>query len=180
MISEATEKVVIVNEHDEWLGTADKLDAHREGILHRAFSVFIVNDNNELLLQQRAISKYHSGGLWTNACCSHPRPKESTLSAAHRRLIEEMGFDCELEKIFHLRYKADLDNNMIENEYDHVYIGKYTGDIKPNKSEVEGYKYVNIEQLAELVEEHPEQYTEWFKLLLPKFLAHINATTQAA
>ena len=114
--------VIVVNEKDEWLGSMEKLLAHKEGVLHRAFSVFVVNDKNELLLQQRAEGKYHSGGLWSNTCCSHPAPGESTTAAAHRRLQEEMGFDCDIEKIFELRYKSDVGNGLIENEYDHIYI----------------------------------------------------------
>src|SRR5690606_31322221 len=113
--------VILVNEQDEELGAMEKLIAHQQGLLHRAFSIFIVNDKNEILLQQRADDKYHSGGLWSNACCSHPSPGENTLQAAHRRLQEELGFDCELHSLSQLRYKADVGNGLVENEYDYIF-----------------------------------------------------------
>lgn len=173
--------VIIVNEKDEWLGTVEKLRAHEEGVLHRAFSVFLLNDNNELLLQKRASDKYHSGGLWTNTCCSHPHPGESTAAAAKRRLVEEMGISgCELKSIFDLRYKSDVGNGLIENEYDHVYIGYYNGTIKLNPDEADDYKYVSLEEVEEWIANEPELFTEWFKLALPKFMKYAKADQLAA
>ncbi len=170
MASEKDE-VIIVNERDEWLGTMSKLEAHKNGVLHRAISVFVMNDKNELLLQQRAADKYHSGGLWSNTCCSHPMPAESTMAAAHRRLQEEMGFDCELEQIFTLRYKADVGNDLIENEYDHIFLGHYNGTVAANKEEVQDYQYITIENLEKMMQAVPESYTPWLHLALPKFKA---------
>lgn len=174
------EQVILVNEKDEWLGTMGKLQAHKNGALHRAFSVFIINNNNEVLLQQRALSKYHSGGLWSNACCSHPAPGESTLAAAHRRLQEEMGFDCDLENIFSLRYTSDVGNNLIENEYDHIYIGYYSGDVNIDTNEAKDYAYVSVDKIKEMMQESPEIFTAWFKLAIPKFLDYLEQHTKAA
>jgi isopentenyl-diphosphate delta-isomerase len=141
-MNEAKNDVIVVNEKDEWMGTMEKMEAHINGTLHRAFSVFILNDSAELLLQQRAAGKYHSAGLWSNTCCSHPMPAESTLAAAHRRLKEEMGFDCELKPLFTLRYKAVV-GDLIENEYDHIYIGKYNGPVTMNTEEVQNFKFLS-------------------------------------
>lgn len=168
------EKVILVNEKDEWLGLADKLEAHEKGLLHRAFSVFVLNNDNELLLQRRALDKYHSGGLWTNTCCSHPRDKESTTAAAHRRLVEEMGFDCHVEKIFTYTYKADMGNGLTEHEYDHIYSGRYDMPPRPNEKEVCDYKYISIEKLQEWIEREPAAFTQWFLMILPVFLQHIS------
>lgn len=165
-------EVILVNEKDEWLGLEEKMEAHKRGLLHRAFSVFVLNSNNEVLMQQRAAEKYHSGGLWSNTCCSHPRAGESTLQAAHRRLQEEMGFDCELEKIFTFRYKAEVDNMLIENEYDHIYIGYFDGMPALNEEEVAQYKFVALDELAEWVAREPEAFTVWFRMVLPKFVEH--------
>lgn len=170
MIVGREEKVIRVNEQDEYLGLADKMQAHIEGILHRAFSVFIMNDNGEMLLQQRALSKYHSPGLWSNACCSHPRFGESTTAAAHRRMVEEMGFDCEMEKIFTFRYKAEVGQGLIENEYDHIYIGNYNGKVLPDEKEVACYKFIAIDDLQEWMDKEPHLFTAWFKLALPQFI----------
>ena len=168
------DEVIIVNERDEWLGTMGKLEAHKSGALHRAFSVFVINDKDELLLQQRAEGKYHSGGLWSNTCCSHPMPAESTLAAAHRRLQEEMGFDCELEPIFTLRYKADVGNDLIENEYDHIFFGRYTGPVAINVDEVQDHQYMSIENLQKMMATVPESFTPWLHLALPKFIVAIG------
>jgi isopentenyl-diphosphate delta-isomerase len=167
-------KVILVNEKDEWIGTMDKIDAHRFGALHRAFSIFIVNDKGELLLQQRASNKYHSAGLWSNACCSHPAPGESTLAAAHRRLQEEMGFTCELKKLFSFRYKSDVGNQLIENEYDHIYLGNHNGDININTDEAKDYAFIPTKQVRQMLIESPEIFTSWFKLVMPKFLEHMT------
>jgi isopentenyl-diphosphate delta-isomerase len=167
------DKVVTVNEQDEQLGILDKLEAHEKGVLHRAFSVFIVNSNNDLLLQQRAAHKYHSPGLWSNTCCSHPMPGEDTKDAAHRRLREEMGFNCNLEFMFTLRYCSDVGNNLTENEMDHVFIGTYNGPVNTNPEEVQDHKFVSIERLLQETTEHPQLFTAWLHLALPKFIENL-------
>ena len=129
-------QVILVDQQDNPTGSCEKLEAHQKGLLHRAFSVFIFNKKGEMLLQQRAVNKYHSGGLWTNACCSHPAEGEDTIAAAHRRLLEEMGFDTPVEKVFDFVYKADFDNGLTEYEFDHVFVGEYSGAINFNKEEV--------------------------------------------
>lgn len=172
--------VILVNERDEWMGTMEKLAAHQSGALHRAFSVFVINDRNEMLIQQRAPGKYHSGGLWSNTCCSHPLPGESTLGGAHRRLKEELGFDCELRQMFHLRYKSDVGNNLIENEYDYIYLGIYQGNVVPNPEEVQDYKFVPVTELEHWMSENPEAFTQWFKIAMPRFLKSFKAMQQAA
>lgn len=170
-----TEEVIVVNEKDEWLGTMEKLQAHKEGVLHRAFSIFILNDKQELLLQQRATDKYHSGGLWSNTCCSHPAPGESTKAGAHRRLKEEMGFDCSLEQIFTFRYNSKVGNELVENEFDHIYIGHYNGAIETNPGEVSDHKFLSIEKVEEWMKKEPQLFTKWFHLAFPKFISHIKA-----
>lgn len=147
-------------------GEMEKLAAHQQGVLHEAFSIFIFNKLGELLLQQRAIGKYHSGGLWTNTCCSHARVGENISTAVHRRLQEEMGFDTELEEVFTFTYKVAFDNGLTEHEFDHVFIGNYEGEIKPDADEVESYKWVNIAKLKGYIEHHPEKYTYWLKIIL--------------
>jgi isopentenyl-diphosphate delta-isomerase len=162
------EEVILVDINDEPLGTMEKMEAHRKGVLHRAFSVFLFNDKNEMLLQQRAITKYHSGGLWTNACCSHPRSGEQTEAAALRRLEEELGFTTPVTKIFDFHYDASFDNGLIEHEFDHVYVGTYTGKIKPNPSEVQDYCYKQMEEISATISSHPHKYTAWFCIAFPK------------
>lgn len=165
------ENVILVNEKDEPIGAMEKMEAHEKGLLHRAFSVFIFNTNNEMLLHQRAASKYHSGGLWTNACCSHPREGETTEQAAHRRMMEEMGFDCEIEEQFSFIYKAELDKGMTEHEFDHVFTGIYEGPIKPNSEEVESFRYISMDNLQRELNDYPHHFTEWFKIAIKQFLA---------
>jgi isopentenyl-diphosphate delta-isomerase len=160
------ERVILVDENDTPLGTMEKMEAHEKGALHRAFSVFIFNGNREMLLQQRALSKYHSGGLWTNTCCSHPREGETTIEAAHRRLQEEMGFDCEIEKAFDFIYKKELDKGLIEHEFDHVFIGEYEGKVKFNPDEVNTYAYKPVREVLNETLLFPEKFTEWFKICL--------------
>ena len=139
------EKVILVDKHDRQMGLMEKQEAHVKGLLHRAFSIFIFNKDNKLLLQKRAFKKYHSGGLWTNTCCSHPRENETTIDAAHRRLNEEMGMECKLELKFNFIYKAQLDNNLYEHEFDHVFFG-FSNDLpKINKLEVDSYKYESLD-----------------------------------
>lgn len=160
------EQVVLVNERDKEMGFMPKMLAHMQGALHRAFSVFIFNSKGEMLLQRRAIDKYHSGGLWTNACCSHPRPAEKIFDAANRRLQEEMGMKCELEVRFSFVYKAYLGQGLTEHEFDHVLTG-YTDEIpKPDAEEVAEWKYISMKELEADMEQHPEQYTQWFRICM--------------
>lgn len=162
------EKVILVDENDQEIGLMEKIEAHEKALLHRAFSVFLFNSEGKLLLQQRAAHKYHSPELWTNTCCSHQRVGESSLQAGHRRLIEEMGMDCELQETFTFIYKAPFDNGLTEHELDHVLVG-ITDDIpKINTEEVMDYKYVEMYQLEQEMAEMPEQYTSWFKICFPK------------
>jgi len=159
------EYVILVDENDNEIGTMEKIQAHREAILHRAFSVFIFNSNGEMLLQQRALSKYHSPGLWTNACCSHPRPTETIMDAAKRRLNEELGFSCELKHQTQFIYKAKLDQGMTEHELDHVLFGNYEGEIIANPEEVSEFKFWKPEEIKKQVKDNPQQFTEWFKII---------------
>ncbi len=169
-----TNEVVLVNEFDEPIGVMEKMEAHQKGVLHRAFSVFILNNKNEVLLHQRAKNKYHGAGLWTNACCSHPAFGEDTQESAQRRLMEEMGMDCELEKLFHFTYKSEVENGLTEHEFDHVFIGYSESIPYPDSAEVENWKWVNIPNLLKDVEHSPEQYTSWFKIALPLVLDNIE------
>lgn len=160
--------VILVDENDEQVGTMEKIEVHQKALLHRAFSIFVFNSKGEILLQKRANKKYHSGGLWTNACCSHPKPGEETLPAAENRLLEEMGFKVKLEKAFHFIYKAPFDNGLTEYEFDHVFIGTYDGIIVPNTEEVSDYCYKSIIEVKSSIQSHPQKYTEWFKIAFPK------------
>jgi isopentenyl-diphosphate delta-isomerase len=162
------QEVILVNTHDEALGSMEKMEAHVKGKLHRAFSVFIFNTSGEMLLQQRAINKYHSGGLWTNACCSHPSPGEDTGPAALRRLKEEMGFSTPLKKIFDFIYEASFDNGLTENEFDHVFAGEYEGEININAEEATAYCYKPMKEIKSLLKTQPENYTAWFHIAFPK------------
>lgn len=162
------ELLILVDDKDNELGTMDKLTVHQKGLLHRAFSVFIFNSKGELLLQQRADDKYHSGGLWTNTCCSHPRTGEKVSDAVHRRLQEEMGMTCELYFKFSFIYKKQFDNGLTEHELDHVYFGRSDELPKPNKEEVKDWKYLTLDELASAIKDNPHQYTEWLKVSLPR------------
>lgn len=166
--------IILVDENDKPIGTEEKLKAHQKANLHRAFSIFIFNDKGQLLLQQRALDKYHSGGLWTNTCCSHPRPKEETINSAHRRLKEEMGFDCELTEVFSFKYKNAFSNGLTENEFDHVFIGKYNNEPIPNPTEVNAYKWVDVKWLEQDMENNKEIYTVWFKICFKKVLDYLK------
>jgi isopentenyl-diphosphate delta-isomerase len=159
------EQVILVNENDEEIGSMEKMQAHVEARLHRAFSVFVFNAKNELMLHKRAAHKYHSGGLWTNTCCSHPRPGEKTIDAAHRRLQEEMGFDCELTEKFSFLYCKELDHDLTENELDHVLTGFYENEPALNKDEVEDWRFISLQDLKKSLIEEPELYTEWFRII---------------
>lgn len=160
--------VILVNERDEPTGIMEKMEAHRKAVLHRAFSIFIFNNKGEMLLQQRALGKYHSGGLWTNACCSHPAPGEETPNAAMRRLHEEMGFTTSLEKIFDFVYRYEFEHGLTEHEFDHVFIGIYDGKISPDPMEVKDYCYKGLEEIHATLQSHPQKYTAWFGIAFPK------------
>jgi len=164
------EYVIIVDENDKEIGTEEKIKAHKEEKLHRSFSIFIFNSKGELLIQQRAKTKYHSGGLWSNSCCSHPRPGETLNEAAHRRLKEEMGFDCKLKEVFSFIYKIKFDNDLSEHEYNHIFTGSFSGNPEPNSEEVEDWKWIDMINLKKDIRENPEKYTYWFKLIINKDL----------
>ena len=168
------EYVILVNEKDEQIGTMPKLEAHEKAVLHRAFSVFVFNDKNELMLQQRAAHKYHSPLLWTNTCCSHQRVGESNIQAGKRRLQEEMGFVTDLKETISFIYKAPFDNGLTEHELDHILLGTHTNEPQINKEEVENWKWMSLEDVKLDIELHPEVYTEWFKIIFQKFYKHIN------
>ncbi len=170
------EHVILVNDKDEQIGTMPKLEAHEKAVLHRAFSVFIFNDNNELMLQQRAKHKYHSPLLWTNTCCSHQRVGETNLEAGKRRLMEEMGFVVDLQETVSFVYKAPFDNGLTEHEFDHVMVGQSNEEPIINPDEVESWKWMPLEAVKLDIELHPEVYTEWFKIIFDKFYEHINIT----
>ncbi|SFZ92649.1 isopentenyl-diphosphate delta-isomerase [Flaviramulus basaltis] len=170
------EKVILVNENDEQIGLMPKLEAHEKALLHRAFSVFVFNDENELMLQQRALNKYHSPGLWTNTCCSHQRDGETNLEAGKRRLMEEMGFVVDLQESISFIYKAPFDNGLTEHEYDHVLLGKYNDTPFINPDEVASWKWMLLEDVKVDISLHPELYTAWFKVIFDKFYEHINIT----
>ncbi|MER3464163.1 MAG: isopentenyl-diphosphate delta-isomerase [Chitinophagaceae bacterium] len=161
-------EVILVNEQDEALGVMEKMEVHQQGFLHRAFSIFIFNKEGRMLLQQRAAGKYHGAHLWTNACCSHPYPDEEVIGAAQRRLQEELGFTTSLDEIFSFTYKAEVENNLIEHEYDHVFTGFYDGVIIPNPSEVEAYKYEEMTTLVQDIKNEPQKFTSWFKIAFPR------------
>ena len=164
------EQVVLVNKNDEQIGLMPKMEAHEKGKLHRAFSVFVYNDQGEMMLQQRALSKYHSPGLWTNTCCSHQREGETNISAGKRRLQEEMGFSTELENTISFIYKAPFDNGLTEHEFDHIMVGNYNENPKPNPDEVADWKWMKPEAVKKDMQENPKNYTEWFKIIFEKHL----------
>lgn len=156
------EEIILVDEMDNEIGFAEKLEVHTTGRLHRAFSIFVFNDRGELLLQKREKNKYHSAGLWSNTCCSHPRAHEGLKESVHRRLREEMGFDCELKEIHEFIYRSEFDNGLTEHEYDHVFVGEFNGIPHPDSEEVEDYKWISIEELKRDVTLNPDKYTVWF------------------
>ena len=168
------EQVILVNENDEPIGLMNKMEAHEKAVLHRAFSVFVLNDNNEVMLQQRAHHKYHSPLLWTNTCCSHQRAGETNIEAGKRRLFEEMGFEVELKELFHFIYKAPFDNGLTEHELDHVMIGYYSGEPVINDDEVESWKWMTIEAIKEDMIVNPEAYTVWFKIIFDEFYHYLE------
>jgi isopentenyl-diphosphate delta-isomerase len=159
----AAEQLILVDAQDRELGVREKLQAHLEGALHRAFSVFVFDRGGRLLLQKRARAKYHSGGLWSNTACGHPRPGETTVTAARRRLREEMGFDCDLRVAFEFLYRAELDGALIEHEYDHVFVGAHDDDPAPDPSEVEDWRWVTMRELRRGLRDEPQSYSYWLK-----------------
>ncbi len=161
------EEVVLVDQHDNPVGTMEKMEAHKKGLLHRAFSVFLFNSEGEMLLQQRAADKYHSAGLWTNACCSHPRPGETIEAAARRRLIEEMGISAAVQPLFQFVYEASFDNGLREHEYDHVLVGTINGAVPFNPDEVAAVQYASMNELQARLHREPDQFTAWFRLAFP-------------
>ncbi|MFM7104242.1 MAG: isopentenyl-diphosphate Delta-isomerase [Flavobacteriales bacterium] len=166
------EQVILVDECDLELGCTGKMRAHRDGLLHRAFSVFLFNDDGEMLLQKRAMTKYHSPGLWTNTCCSHPRPGETTDNAAKRRLMEEMGLLCDLTPAYSFVYRVEVGEGLVEHEFDHVFTGITDVLPSPNSDEVMAYRYIEIDHLLAEVSEMPAAFTPWFKITLGSLLAH--------
>jgi len=167
------EKVILVNEKDEKIGLMPKQEAHEKGVLHRAFSVFIFNAKKELMLQQRAVHKYHSPGLWTNTCCSHQRDGESSLDAGKRRLYEEMGFVTGLKETTSFIYKAPFDNGLTEHELDHILVGSFDGTPDINPDEVAAWKWIGLEEVKKDIQVNPEIYTAWFKIIFDKFYQHL-------
>ena len=174
------EEIILVDEFDEEIGTANKLEAHAgSGLLHRAFSIVLFGPDGRMLLQQRATAKYHFGGLWTNACCGHPRPGEELLEAARRRLREELGFDTELQPVFSFRYSAiDGGSGLSEQELDHVLVGRTSGDFRPNPNEIDDIRWVDCRTLTRDIGTHPERYTPWFATLLVR-LPELEAANSA-
>lgn len=168
------EQVILVDENDQQIGLMPKMEAHEKALLHRAFSVFVFNSENELMMQQRAAHKYHSPGLWTNTCCSHQREGESNLEAGKRRLQEEMGFETDLEEVMSFIYKAPFDNGLTEHEFDHIMIGYYNEIPNINPDEVADWKWMSLKTIKEDMLVHPEIYTAWFKIIFEKFYDFIN------
>lgn len=168
------EKVILVNENDEPIGLMPKMEAHEKGVLHRAFSVFVLNEANEIMLQQRAAQKYHSPLLWTNTTCSHQREGESNIQAGTRRLQEEMGFTTELKELFSFIYKAPFDNGLTEHELDHVMIGYYNEEPNINREEAESWKWMGIDAVKEDMQQHPQQYTVWFRIIFDEFYHYLE------
>jgi len=162
------EEVILVDEFDNSIGTMEKLEAHQKGVLHRAFSIFLFNKQGELLIQRRSLIKYHSAGLWTNTCCSHPRPNEKTLDAAKRRLKEEMGIETELIYKTHFTYKAKFENNLTEFEFDHIFTGIYNKSPEINPEEVDDFNWISLTDLKEKIKINPETFTVWFKIAVEK------------
>ncbi len=163
-----SQQVILVNDQDEAIGTMDKMEVHQRGLLHRAFSVFIFNSKGEMLLQQRALDKYHSAGLWTNTCCSHPQPGEDIIESAQKRLGEEMGFTTSLTKVFDFTYHASFENGLIEHEFDHVFTGEYDGEVNYNPIEVMNSSYRSLDEIMRSLQTEPQIYTAWFRLAFPR------------
>ena len=169
------EQVILVNDKDEPIGVMNKLEAHEKAVLHRAFSVFVLNTKNEVMLQQRAHHKYHSPLLWTNTCCSHQRVGETNIEAGKRRLYEEMGFNTELKELCHFIYKAPFDNGLTEHEFDHVLVGNYNGEPQINTDEVASWKWMLLDDVKKDITKNPDNYTAWFKIIFNKYYKHISS-----
>lgn len=167
--------VILVDEKDNPVGKEEKLEAHRQGKLHRAFSIYVFNKQGQLMLQRRHSSKYHSGGLWTNTCCSHPRPGESLSEAAHRRLQDEMGFDCKLKEEFNFVYNVKLDKGLTEHEYLHIFIGRFDGEPILNQEEAEGWKWMDFKELSQDMRKNPQAYTKWFQLTIDRLTRYLES-----
>jgi isopentenyl-diphosphate delta-isomerase len=174
VLKEENQKIILVNEKDESIGEMGKMDVHLKGLLHRAFSVFIFNKKSELLLQQRASSKYHSRNLWTNTCCSHPKPNESVVQAAQRRLVEEMGMIAEVKPIFSFIYNVPLDNDLTENEFDHVLIGFSEENPQLNLDEAQNYQWISFNSLKKNMDQNPQKYTSWLKIIINEHFDKIS------
>ncbi|MGH9929724.1 MAG: isopentenyl-diphosphate Delta-isomerase [Pyrinomonadaceae bacterium] len=172
------EEVILVDENDRIVGKAEKIAAHLNGNLHRAFSVFVFDESGRLLVQKRAPTKYHSANLWSNTCCSHPRPGETTNEAAQRRLKEEMGFTCELKEVCNLIYKVQLDNNLFEHEFDHILVGTFDGVPQPDKSEVDDWRWIEIKNLVDEVRVYPHRYSYWLRVLIKEPALQLLPTFQ--
>ena len=168
------EFVILVNERDEQIGLMEKMEAHEKAVLHRAFSVFVFNEKNELLLQQRAAHKYHSPLLWANTCCSHQRDGESNIEAGKRRLYEEMGLVCEIKEVTSFIYKAPFDNGLTEHELDHIMVGNYNADPAVNSDEVAAFRWMNLTDVKKDIAENPGEYTAWFKIIFEKYYEFIK------
>ena len=166
--------VILVNKNDKKIGLMPKMEAHKKGALHRAFSVFIFNNKNELMIQKRNINKYHSPGLWTNTCCSHQRDEESNISAGKRRLLEEMGFCVELNEIGSFIYNVGVDNGLIEHELDYILVGKYNGNVKINSDEVDNWKWMSLDNIKDDVRKRSKNYTEWFKIIMDNYYTQLK------
>lgn len=164
------EKIVLVNIDDEIVGSAEKMEVHRKGLLHRAFSIFIINDKGEMLIQKRNDSKYHSGGLWTNSCCSHQRINEELDEAIHRRLQEELGFDCKLQEQFDFVYRTVFRDSLIEYELDHVYIGNYSGEVNVNEEEISEFMWISKDELKDKLNKEAQKFTTWFLTAAPRVI----------
>jgi isopentenyl-diphosphate delta-isomerase len=175
MSNNDSQKVILVDENDRQTGLEDKLKAHQNGAkLHRAFSVFVFNSKGETMLQQRAMTKYHSKGKWSNTCCSHPYPGETVVDAAHRRLREEMGFDCEMQEAFSFTYRADVGNGLTEHEFDHVFFGSYDGTPTLNKDEAIDYKWISLDVLKTELQSKPEEFTPWLRIVIERIISSRN------
>lgn len=164
------EEVILVDELDNEVGTMEKIEAHEKALLHRAFSIFVFNDAGQMMLQRRALGKYHSPGLWTNACCSHPRPGESLAEATSRRIVEEMGFSCKMERVFSFIYKAPFDHGLTEHELDHVFIGRHNDAPEINPEEVAEWKWMEIPGLLADLKANPDNYTVWFRIAMEQIV----------
>lgn len=178
MMVSAEEQLILVDENDREVGAMDKQLVHEKGLLHRAFSIFVFNSKNELLLQQRADEKYHSGGLWTNTCCSHPRTGEKLSAAVERRLAEEMGMQCPLQFMFSFIYRMDFENGLTEHEFDHVFFGRSDEQPTPNPMEVKAFRYIKLEDLQKEIRQSPDEFSAWLKICLPKVEEHSKKGTE--